>query len=117
MGGGVPVFDEIILNLGLMNKVLGFDKNYGILSAEAGCTLYDAQSNARDNMYEFPCDIGAKRNCQIGGNLATNAGSINYVKHGSMHANCVGMKAVMPNGDILDNMTTLRKDNTGYDLK
>jgi FAD/FMN-containing dehydrogenase len=53
----------------------------------------------------------------IGGNLATNAGGINFIKHNSMHANCVGLKAVLPNGDILDNMTTLRKDNTGYDLK
>ena len=34
-----------------------------------------------------------------------------------MHANCVGLKAVLPDGRILDNMTTLRKDNTGYDLK
>jgi FAD/FMN-containing dehydrogenase len=53
----------------------------------------------------------------IGGNLATNAGGINFIKHNSMHANCIGLKAVLPSGDILDNMTTLRKDNTGYDLK
>lgn len=53
----------------------------------------------------------------IGGNLATNAGGINFIKHNSLHANCIGLKAVLPNGDILDNMTTLRKDNTGYDLK
>ena len=65
----------------------------------------------------MPIDLGAKRNCMIGGNLATNAGGINFIKHGSMHANCVGLKAVLPNGDILDNMTILRKDNTGYDLK
>ena len=65
----------------------------------------------------MPIDLGAKRNCMIGGNLATNAGGINFIKHGSMHANCIGLKAVLPNGDILDNMTILRKDNTGYDLK
>ena len=53
----------------------------------------------------------------IGGNLATNAGGIKFIRHNSMHANCVGLKAVLPDGRILDNMTTLRKDNTGYDLK
>lgn len=53
----------------------------------------------------------------IGGNLSTNAGGINFIKHNSLHANCIGLKAVLANGDILDNMTTLRKDNTGYDLK
>ena len=49
--------------------------------------------------------------------MATNAGGITFIKHNSLHANCVGLKAVLANGDILDNMTTLRKDNTGYDLK
>lgn len=39
VGGSVPVFDEIILNLGSMNKILGFDKSYGVLSAQAGCVL------------------------------------------------------------------------------
>jgi FAD/FMN-containing dehydrogenase len=53
----------------------------------------------------------------IGGNLATNAGGIDFIRYGSMHANCIGIKAVLANGDILDNMTILRKDNTGYDLK
>lgn len=53
----------------------------------------------------------------IGGNLATNAGGIRFIRHNSMHANCVGLKAVLPDGRILDNMTTMRKDNTGFDLK
>ena len=65
----------------------------------------------------MPLDLGAKGSCMIGGNLATNAGGIKFIKHNSMHANCVGLKAVLPDGRILDNMTTLRKDNTGYDLK
>jgi len=49
--------------------------------------------------------------------LSTNAGGINFIKYNSLHANCVGLKVVLPNGVILDNITTLRKDNTGYDLK
>lgn len=49
--------------------------------------------------------------------MATNCIGIDLIKNNSMHANCIGLKAVLPNGDILDNMTTLRKDNTGYDLK
>ncbi len=53
----------------------------------------------------------------IGGNLSTNAGGINFIRHNSLHANCIGLKAVLPDGTVFDNMTTLRKDNTGYDLK
>lgn len=103
--------------MGNFNKILGFDSSYGILSAEAGCILQDLQNYAIENNAEFPIDLGAKGSCMIGGNLATNAGGINFIKHNSLHANCIGLKAVLPNGDILDNMTTLRKDNTGYDLK
>jgi FAD/FMN-containing dehydrogenase len=53
----------------------------------------------------------------IGGNLATNAGGIHFIKQNSLHANTIGLKAVLADGTILDNMTTVRKDNTGYDLK
>ena len=67
--------------------------------------------------YEFPLDIGGKKNCMIGGNLATNANGIKFINHNSMNANCVGLKSVLADGSVLDNMTTLRKDNTGYDLK
>ena len=65
----------------------------------------------------MPLDLGAKGSCMIGGNLSTNAGGINFIRHNSLHANCIGLKAVLASGEILDNMTALRKDNTGYDLK
>jgi len=65
----------------------------------------------------MPIDLGAKGSCHIGGNLATNAGGIKFIKYNSMHANCVGLTAVLPEGTILWDMRGLRKDNTGYDLK
>mmetsp|Transcript_1203 Transcript_1203/g.837 ORF Transcript_1203/g.837 Transcript_1203/m.837 type:complete len:161 (-) Transcript_1203:757-1239(-) len=65
----------------------------------------------------MPLDLGAKGTCMIGGNLATNAGGIHFIRHNSMHANTIGLKAVLANGKILDSMSSLRKDNTGYDLK
>lgn len=70
-----------------------------------------------DYGHQAPIDLGARGSCMIGGNLATNAGGINYVKHNSLHANTIGLKAVLADGTILDNLTTIRKDNTGYDLK
>ena len=117
VGGSVPVHDEVILNTQRMNRIIGFDESYGIVSAEAGCILSDVQDYAKIRGYEVPIDLGAKGSCFIGGNLATNAGGIKFIRHNSLHANCVGLKAVLANGTILDNMTTLRKDNTGTDLK
>jgi len=65
----------------------------------------------------MPFDLGSKDSCMIGGNLSTNAGGLKVIRNKSQHANIIGLKAVLPNGKILDNMTTLKKDNTGYDLK
>ena len=117
VGGSVPVHDEVILSTQRMNSILGFDDSYGILSAEAGTILSDCQDFAKTRGYEVPLDLGAKGSCFIGGNLATNAGGIKFIRHNSLHANCIGLKSVLADGTILDNMTTLRKDNTGTDLK
>lgn len=65
----------------------------------------------------MPLDLGAKGTCQIGGNISTNAGGIKFIKYNSMHANTVGLKAVLADGTILDSMSEMRKDNTGYDIK
>ena len=117
VGGSVPVHDEVIMNTSRMNRILDFDESYGIVSAEAGCILRTLQDYTKERGYEVPLDLGAKDSCQIGGNLANNAGGLKVIRHNSMHANTIGLKAVLANGTILDNMTTLRKDNTGYDLK
>ncbi len=111
------MFDEVIVNFSRMNKIIDFDESYGILTCEAGCILQDLHTFLHDKGYLMPLDLGAKGSCHIGGNLATNAGGIHFIKYNSLHANCAGLQVVLPNGTVLDNMTTLRKDNTGYDLK
>jgi FAD/FMN-containing dehydrogenase len=100
-----------------MNKILNFDEAYGIITCEAGCILQDLHSYLNERGYLMPLDLGAKGSCHIGGNLATNAGGIHFIKYNSLHANCMGLQVVLPNGTILNNMANLRKDNTGYDLK
>ena len=117
VGGSQPIFDEVILSMRNMNKILSFDESYGIVTAEAGAVLLDMQNHLHDIGYTMPLDLGAKGSCQIGGNLSTNAGGIHFIRHNSLHANCIGLKAILASGEILDNITTLRKDNTGYDLK
>jgi FAD/FMN-containing dehydrogenase len=65
----------------------------------------------------MPIDLGAKGSCHIGGNVATNAGGLRLLRYGSLHGTVLGLEVVMPDGTIIDQLTTLRKDNTGYDLK
>ena len=51
--------------------------------------------------------------CQIGGNVSTNAGGLRLLRYGSLHGSVLGLEVVLPDGTILDQLTTLRKDNTG----
>lgn len=117
VGGSVPVFDEVILNLGAMNKIRSFDNISGTLVCDAGCILESLDNKVAEYGYMMPLDLGAKGSCQIGGNVATNAGGLRFLRYGSLHGNVLGLEVVLPNGDILNGLSTLRKDNTGFDLK
>lgn len=117
VGGSVPVFDEVIVNVSSMTNIISFDKVSGILVCEAGCILENLISFLDNQGFIMPLDLGAKGSCQIGGNVSTNAGGLRLVRYGSLHENVLGLEAVLANGDVLDMLGTLRKDNTGYDLK
>ncbi|WEW56231.1 D-lactate ferricytochrome c oxidoreductase [Emydomyces testavorans] len=117
VGGGVPVFDEIVVNMSRMNRIRSFDENSGVISVDAGVILEVAEKYLADRNCIFPLDLGAKGSCHIGGNLATNAGGLRLLRYGSLHGNVLGLEAVLPDGTIVDDMCALRKNNTGYDLK
>ncbi|CAN8328026.1 unnamed protein product [Cochlearia groenlandica] len=117
VGGSVPVFDEVIINVGLMNKVLAFDEVSGVLVCEAGCILENLATFLDTKGFVMPLDLGAKGSCHIGGNVSTNAGGLRLIRYGSLHGTVLGLEAVTANGNVLDMLGTLRKDNTGYDLK
>ncbi|KAM5465987.1 D-lactate ferricytochrome c oxidoreductase [Microsporum audouinii] len=117
VGGSVPVFDEIVVNLSRMNKIRSFDENSGVLAVDAGVILEVADTYLAERKHIFPLDLGAKGSCQIGGNVATNAGGLRLLRYGSLHGNVLGIEAVLPDGTIMDDMSLLRKNNTGYDLK
>ena len=117
VGGSVPVFDEIVISTSRMNNVRSFDEVSGILVADAGCILENVDGFLRQRDHIFPLDLGAKGSCQIGGNVATNAGGLRLLRYGSLHGNVLGIEAVLPDGTIMDDLSKLRKNNTGYDMK
>lgn len=117
VGGSVPVFDEIVINLQKMNQIRSFDEVSGILVVDAGVILEVADNYLAERNHIFPLDLGAKGSCMIGGNVATNAGGLRLLRYGSFHGNVLGIEAVLPDGTIMDDLSTLRKNNTGYDLK
>jgi FAD/FMN-containing dehydrogenase len=117
VGGSVPVHDEIIVSLERMRNVIEFDEVSGAITCEAGCVLENLDTYLNERGFAMPLDLGAKGTCQIGGNVATNAGGLRFLRYGSLHQNVLGLKAVLPCGTVIDHMNRLKKDNTGYDLK
>lgn len=118
-GGGVPAESgaEIILALGRMNAVRDIDATNFTITVEAGCILADIQTKAEETDCLFPLSLGAEGSCQIGGNLATNAGGINVLRYGNARDLVLGLEVVLPDGRIWNGLRALGKDNTGYALK
>lgn len=96
-----------------MNQILSFDPNSSIVKTQAGVVLQSLKDYLEEFGHMPPIDLGSRATCQIGGNLATNAGGINLLKHNSLHANTIGLTTVLADSSVLEDM----KDNTGYDLK
>ncbi|GGF23107.1 D-2-hydroxyacid dehydrogenase [Aliidongia dinghuensis] len=118
-GGGVPDEDgrNIVLALGRMNKVRSIDPANFTITVEAGVILADIQRIAAEHDRLFPLSLGAEGSCQIGGNLSTNAGGVQVLRYGNTRELTLGLEVVLPDGRIWNGLRTLRKDNTGYDLK
>jgi len=75
--------------------------------------LEAADHHLAEQGFIFPLDLGAKGSCQIGGNVATNAGGLRLLRYGSLHGSVLGLEVVLPDGTVWDGLSKLRKDNTG----
>jgi len=112
-----PTGNEIILNLGRMNRVRDLDPLNYTITVEAGCILQEIQRVTADADRLFPLSLGAQGSCQIGGNLSTNAGGVNVLRYGNTRDLVLGLEVVLPSGEVWNGLRRLRKDNTGYDMK
>lgn len=96
-----------------MNQVRSFDEVSGIFVADAGVVLESADNYLAERGFIFPLDLGAKGSCQIGGNVAANAGGLRLLRWGSLRGSVLGLEVVLPDGTIWNGLSKLRKDNTG----
>lgn len=107
----------ILLSLERMATIREFSIDDQTMVAEAGVILSDIQTVAQEKDLLFPLSLASEGSCRIGGNLATNAGGVNVVRWGNARDLCLGIEAVLPDGTIIEGLKSLRKDNTGYDLR
>lgn len=118
-GGATPgdASGNVIVSLDRMNTIRSIDTIANTMVADAGCILGNLRRAAAEQDRLLPVSLAAEDTSQIGGNVATNAGGVNVVRYGMTRELVLGIEAVLPDGRVFDGLQTLRKDNTGYDLK
>lgn len=117
VGGQIPTGGEVLLSLARLNRIRAISTLDNTLIAEAGVVLANIQKAAADAQRLFPLSLAAEGSCTIGGNVSTNAGGVNVLRYGMTRELVLGLEVVLANGQTLNLMRGLRKDNTGYDLK
>ena len=119
VGGQIP--DEsgeaIVLSLGRMQRLREIDLASNTMTVEAGMILGRAQEEADRAGRLFPLSLASEGSCTIGGNLATNAGGTSVIAFGNARDLVLGLEVALADGRILSDLSKLKKDNTGYDLK
>lgn len=116
VGAQIPQ-GEVLLSLKRMAAIRAVSPDDDALTVEAGVTLSAVQAAAEAAGKRFALSLASEGTATVGGLVSTNAGGVHVRRHGMMRALVLGLEAVLPDGAVLDQLSTLRKDNTGYDLK
>lgn len=117
LAGGTAADGALMISLARMNRIRDIRPAARIAIVEAGVILSALHEAAADHGLSFPLMFGARGSAMIGGNLSTNAGGSNVLRYGNTRALCLGLEVVLPSGQVMDLMSELHKDNSGYDLK
>src|SRR5947209_3809369 len=117
VGGQTPHHGEVVVSMRRMDEIREVDTASNTMTCEAGVILQNAQARAADADRLFPLSLGAEGSCTIGGNLSTNAGGTTALAYGVAREMAIGLEVVLADGRILNGLSKLKKDNTGYDLR
>ncbi|MCA6120850.1 FAD-binding oxidoreductase [Bradyrhizobium sp. WSM 1704] len=117
VGGQTPHNGEVVVSLRRLDKIRDIDVESNTMTCEAGVVLQIAQQKAADVDRLFPLSLGAEGSCTIGGNLSTNAGGTAALAYGVAREMALGLEVVLADGRVLNALSKLKKDNTGYDLR
>lgn len=111
-----PGGSQLLISLQRMNRIREVAPGNLSVTVDAGCILSDIHDAAAKENLMFPLSLGSQHSCQIGGNISTNAGGVSAVRYGITRDLVLGLEAVLPDGQILNTLSPLRKDNRGYAL-
>ena len=114
---GAGVGEAVIISFERMSAIREIRSDAQLAVVEAGAILSDIHDAAEAQDLVFPLTFGAKGSARVGGFLGTNAGGSNVLRYGNTRDLVLGIEAVLPTGEIVDLMSGLHKNNSGYDLR
>src|ERR1700743_3472758 len=117
VGGQTPHQGEVVVSTRRLDKIRDIDPASNTMTCESGVVLQIAQQKAAEVDRLFPLSLGAEGSCTIGGNLSTNAGGTAALAYGVAREMALGLEVVLADGRVLNGLSKLKKDNTGYDLR
>ena len=117
LNGGTHSDNAISISMERMNNIHEIRVNSKIAIVDAGVILANLHNVVNENDLMFPLTFGARGSATIGGVLSTNAGGSNVLKYGNTRDLVLGVEIVLPNGEIMNLMSELHKDNSGYCLR
>ncbi|MBF0804611.1 MULTISPECIES: FAD-binding oxidoreductase [Neisseria] len=115
-GAAVPD-GGVLLNLSKLNRIRSINLADNAITVDAGIVLQAVQQAAAAAGRLFPLSLASEGSCQIGGNIACNAGGLNVLRYGTMRDLVLGLEVVLPNGELVQHLHPLHKNTTGYDLR
>ena len=115
--GGATIDGGVLLSLEKLNQINPVNTADRCITVGSGCLLYQVQQAAKDAGLFFPLSLASEGSCQIGGNIAANAGGINVLRYGTMRDLVLGLEVVLPNGELISQLSPLHKNTAGLDIK
>lgn len=118
LAGGATVRDQaLVMSMERLKGIIELDTDSATLTVWAGTALETIQNAANEAGYEFALDLGARGSCQIGGNVATNAGGNRVIRYGMTRDLILGLEVVQADGTVLSMLNKMAKNNAAFDLK
>ncbi len=115
VGGATPQEDALVIGLSKMSKIISLDYANRTATVQAGVTNLAITDAVMDREFFYAPDPSSQLACSIGGNIAMNSGGAHCLKYGVTTNNVLGVKMVMPDGEIIE-IGGAHLDAEGYDL-
>lgn len=119
VGGSVPRGDgaQVVLSTRRLDTIADVDVARREVVAGAGATIAALQAHAGSAGLAYGVDLASRDSATVGGTVATNAGGLHVVRHGTSGAQVRGLEAVLADGSVVTRLDPPPQDNSGYDLR